>query len=103
MINGSVGGGDIESVDSIRKYAPLKYASQNRAVTTQDYEVLTKQVFAETESVSAFGGEELSPPQYGKVFIAIKPKNGSYLSNFVKREIINDLKRYTVPESSNNC
>ena len=96
VINGSVGGGDIESVDSIRKYAPLRYAAQNRAVTAQDYEVLTKQVFAETESVSAFGGEELSPPQYGKVFIAIKPKNGSYLSNFVKREIIDDLKRYTV-------
>ena len=92
----SIGGGDIESVDSVRKYAPLKYASQNRAVTTQDYEVLTKQVFPETESVSAFGGEDLSPPQYGRVFIAIKPKNGSYLSNFVKSDILGKLKRHTV-------
>lgn len=96
LTNPSTGGGNIESVDSIRKYAPLKYASQNRAVTSQDYEVLTKQVFPETESVSAFGGEELSPPEYGKVFIAIKPKNGAYLSNFVKSDIISKLKRYTV-------
>ena len=74
----------------------MKYASQNRAVTNQDYEVLTKQVFPDTESVSAFGGEDLDPPQYGRVFIAIKPKNGNYLSNFVKSSIIDDLKRYTV-------
>ena len=96
VISPAQGGGEIESVDSIRKYAPLKYASQNRAVTNQDYEVLTKQVFPDTESVSAFGGEDLDPPQYGRVFIAIKPKNGNYLSNFVKTSIIDDLKRYTV-------
>ena len=94
--NRSIGGGDIETVSSIRKYAPLKYAAQNRAVTTQDYEVMTKQIFPDTESVSAFGGEELVPPQYGKVFIAIKPKGGSYLSNFVKSSIISDLKNFTV-------
>jgi len=96
VVNSSTGGGDIETVDSVRKYAPLKYAAQNRAVTSQDYEVLTKQVFPETESVSAFGGEELNPPQFGRVFIAIKPKNGSYLSNFVKSDIIGKLKRHTV-------
>ena len=96
VISPAQGGGEIESVDSVRKYAPLKYASQNRAVTNQDYEVLTKQVFPDTESVSAFGGEDLDPPQYGRVFIAIKPKNGNYLSNFVKSSIIEDLKRYTV-------
>jgi hypothetical protein len=96
VTNPSTGGGDIETVDSVRKYAPLKYAAQNRAVTSQDYEVLTKQVFPETESVSAFGGEELDPPQYGRVFIAIKPKNGSYLSNFIKSDIIGKLKRHTV-------
>jgi hypothetical protein len=94
--NRSIGGGDIESVSSIRKYAPLKYAAQNRAVTTQDYEVMTKQIFPDTESVSAFGGEDLNPPQYGKVFIAIKPTGGSYLSNFVKSSIISDLKNFTV-------
>lgn len=96
VISPAQGGGEIESVDSVRKYAPLKYASQNRAVTNQDYEVLTKQVFPDTESVSAFGGEDLDPPQYGRVFIAIKPKNGDYLSNFVKSSIIEDLKKYTV-------
>ena len=94
--NRSIGGGDIETVSSIRKYAPLKYAAQNRAVTTQDYEVMTKQIFPDTESVSVFGGEDLNPPQYGKVFIAIKPAGGSYLSNFVKSSIISDLKNFTV-------
>jgi len=94
--NNSIGGGDIESVSSVRKYAPLKYAAQNRAVTTQDYEVMTKQVFPDTESVSAFGGEDLDPPQYGRVFIAIKPTGGSYLSNFVKSTIISNLKKFTV-------
>tara|TARA_R110002020_G_scaffold60073_3_gene163158 strand:+ start:6808 stop:8706 length:1899 start_codon:yes stop_codon:yes gene_type:complete len=94
--NRSIGGGDIETVSSIRKYAPLKYAAQNRAVTTQDYEVMTKQIFPDTESVSVFGGEDLDPPQYGKVFIAIKPAGGNYLSNFVKSSIISDLKNFTV-------
>lgn len=94
--NRSIGGGDIETVSSIRKYAPLKYAAQNRAVTTQDYEVMTKQIFPDTESVSVFGGEDLDPPQYGKVFIAIKPTGGNYLSNFVKSSIISDLKNFTV-------
>ena len=83
--NPSTGGGEIESVDSVRNYAPKNYAAQNRAVTATDYEIMTKKVFPETESAMVFGGEELSPPEYGKVFIGIKPKNGNYLSNFIKR------------------
>ena len=92
----SIGGGEIESVDSIRNYAPKKYASQNRAVTAADYEVITKLVFEETESAIVFGGETLTPPQYGRVFIGIKPKNGNYLSNFIKSDIESKLKQYSV-------
>ena len=94
--NPSTGGGEIESVDSVRNYAPKNYAAQNRAVTATDYEIMTKKVFPETESAMVFGGEELSPPEYGKVFIGIKPKNGNYLSNFIKNSIESKLKVYSV-------
>ena len=94
--NPSTGGGEIESVDSVRNYAPKNYAAQNRAVTATDYEIMTKKVFPETESAMVFGGEELSPPEYGKVFIGIKPKNGNYLSNFMKNNIESKLKVYSV-------
>lgn len=92
----SVGGGEIESVDSVRNYAPKNYAAQNRAVTPTDYETLTKKVFPDTESAIVFGGEDLNPPQYGRVFIGVKPKNGNYLSNFIKSDIELKLKRYSV-------
>ena len=69
-------GQEIESVDSIKKYAPRIYASQNRAVTAADYEAIIPKIFPETESISVFGGETLNPPKYGKVYISIKPYNG---------------------------
>ena len=73
----SKGGETIETVDSIKKFAPRIYASQNRALTANDYETLIPaKIYPETESISVFGGEELIPPQYGKVFISIKPKTG---------------------------
>lgn len=87
---------EIESVNSIRNYAPKVYASQYRAVTATDYEVLVPQIYAETESISVFGGETLDPPQYGKVFITIKPQNGQFIPAFVKRDIVEKLRRYTV-------
>jgi hypothetical protein len=92
----SFGGSDIETVESIKKNAPLIYASQNRAVTAADYEVLIPRIYSEAESVSAFGGEELSPPQYGKVFISVKPENGVYLSNTIKEDISRELRKYSV-------
>jgi hypothetical protein len=92
----SFGGASIESVDSIKKYAPRIYASQNRAVTANDYESLIPRIYAETESVSVFGGEELTPPQYGKVFISVKPENGEYLSTTIKDNIKRELKKYSV-------
>jgi hypothetical protein len=91
------GGENIESVESIKKYAPRIYASQNRALTSNDYETLIPaKIYPETESISVFGGEELIPPQYGKVFISIKPRFGDFLPNLIKENIKLKLKKYAV-------
>jgi len=93
----SSGGESIESVESIKKYAPRIYVSQNRAVTANDYETLIPaKIYEETASISVFGGEELIPPQYGKVFISIKPRSGDFLPNLIKENIKRDLKKYAV-------
>ena len=93
----SSGGEVIESVDSIRKYAPQIYATQNRALSANDYEVLIpNKIYPETESISVFGGEDLVPPQFGKVFISIKPRNGDFVPNAIKQNIKRDLKKYAV-------
>ena len=94
---GASGGDTIESVESIRRYAPRIYASQNRALTADDYETLIPtRIYPETESISVFGGEELVPPQYGKVFISIKPRTGDFLPNLIKQNIKNKLKKFAV-------
>ena len=91
------GGENIESVESIKKYAPRIYASQNRALTANDYETLIPaKIYEETESISVFGGEDLVPPQYGKVFISIKPRSGNFLPNLIKENIKLKLKKYAV-------
>ena len=92
----SSGGKPIEEVSSIKKFAPRVYASQNRAVTSADYESLIPLIYPEVESISVFGGEELDPPKYGKVFIAIKPKNGSFVPATVKDNLKSKLKSYAV-------
>jgi len=91
----SSGGSTIESIESVKKYAPQIYASQNRAVTAADFEALVPRVYAEAESVSAYGGEELNPPRYGEVFISVKPYNGVYLSSAIKENIKNELRKYS--------
>ena len=93
----SSGGESIEPVESIRKFAPRIYASQNRALTSNDYETLIPaKIYPEAESISVFGGEELIPPQYGKVFISIKPRTGDFLPNLIKENIKLKLKQYAV-------
>ena len=93
----ATGGESIESVESVKKFAPRIYASQNRALTANDYETLIPaRIYPETESISVFGGEELVPPQYGKVFISIKPRSGDFLPNLTKDNIKNKLKKYAV-------
>ena len=91
------GGEAIEDVESIKKFAPRIYASQNRALTANDYEsLIPTQIYPETESISVFGGEELVPPQYGKVFISIKPRFGDFIPNLIKENIKKKLKKYSV-------
>jgi len=91
------GGESIESVESIKRYAPRIYASQNRTLTANDYETLiSSKIYPETESISVFGGEDLVPPQYGKVFISIKPRSGDFLPNLIKENIKRSLKKYAV-------
>jgi hypothetical protein len=93
----SSGGEKIEGVESIKKYAPRIYSSQNRAVTVNDYETLIPaKIYPETESISVFGGEDVIPPQYGKVFISIKPRNGDFIPNLIKENIRRNLKKYSV-------
>ncbi len=91
------GGESIEGVESIKKFAPRIYASQNRALTANDYEtIIPAKIYPETESISVFGGEELVPPQYGKVFISIKPRFGDFIPNLIKENIKTKLKKYSV-------
>jgi len=92
----SYGGSSIESVESIKKYSTQIYSSQNRAVTAGDFEAIVPTIYPETESISAFGGEELSPPQYGKVFVSIKPTNGVFLSSTIKENIKREINKYSV-------
>ena len=95
-VQSSENGSEIESLDSIKYLAPRVYASQQRAVTANDYISLIPSLFGNVESVSAYGGEELDPPEYGKVYITIKPKNGEFLSDVAKTSIKSGLKQYTV-------
>ena len=89
-------GGEIENVSSIKYFAPRLYSAQYRAVTSRDYEAIIQSIYPNTESVAVVGGEELTPPQFGTVQISIKPKNGTYVSDFDKRNILNKLKQYSI-------
>ena len=95
-VSESVGGKEIESIDSIKRFAPKIYSAYNRAVTAADYEALIPKIYPETQSVSAFGGEELTPPKYGKVFITIKPFYGPYVPDSVKNNLNTILRKYSV-------
>ena len=92
----SQNGSEIETLDSIKYFAPKIYSSQSRAVTGRDYETIVKKIYPDTESVSVVGGEELDPPEFGTVVISIKPKNGTYVSDFNKSRILSQLKQYGV-------
>ena len=95
-LEGARNGADIESLDSIKYYAPRIYGSQYRAVTPRDYEGIIKEIYPNTESVSVVGGEELNPPQFGNVLISIKPVNGTEVSEFDKRGILDAIKQYSI-------
>lgn len=95
-IQASENGDDIEPLDNIKYLAPRVYASQYRAVSANDYKSLIPFIFPNVESVNAYGGEELPTPEYGKVYISVKPKNGTYISKATKETILKQLKTYSI-------
>ena len=96
LVSNPDGGADQESTESIKFSAPKFYSSFGRAVSTRDYEVLLPQIYPNIQSISAYGGEEADPPEYGKVFLAIKPKNADKLSLAEKNNILKKLREYSV-------
>ena len=85
-----------ETPESIKYNAPRYYSAQYRAVTAQDYAVITKKVYSNADSVVAYGGDALNPPIYGKVYVAIKTKTGSLLNDQTKKEVAADLRKYAM-------
>jgi hypothetical protein len=92
----AAGGEEIESTAKIKYTAPKAYGTQDRAVTAQDYETIVRKVYPATSDIIIFGGEDQVPPEYGKVFIALKPKDASYLTSLTKNNIVTELKKYAV-------
>jgi hypothetical protein len=92
----SYGGSNIEDVGSIKKNAPMFYSSQNRAVTSSDYSAIIRKIYPQISDIIVYGGENARPPEYGKVKIAIKPKNSALLSTLTKNQILTNLQPYMV-------
>ena len=92
----AAGGEEIESTAKIKYTAPKAYGTQERAVTADDYEAIVRKVYPATSDIIIFGGEDQEPPQYGKVFIVLKPTDASYLTSLTKNKIVADLKKYVV-------
>lgn len=96
-LNGKTQLGDKpETIKSIKFNAPRFYSAQNRAVTVKDYENIIKTIYPNARYVMATGGESLNPPIYGKVFVSVKTKNNTKLNNLTKKQIIDDLRPYTM-------
>ena len=89
-------GDSAETVESIKYNAPRYYSAQYRAVTAQDYAIITRKIYSNAQSVVAYGGDSLNPPVYGKVFIVIKTKTGSNLNDATKKQIQSDLRPYAM-------
>jgi hypothetical protein len=92
----SSGGQEIESINSIKKYAPRFYSTQNRAVTASDYEVIIPRIYPEAQSVSVYGGETLDPPEFGRIFVSVKPFNGTFIPQTIKENLKVKLRDYSV-------
>ena len=90
------GGGEPETLQSIKTNASNFYSAQDRAVTTEDYKTKVKQLYANTQSVSAWGGEDNDVPFYGRVYLSILPTSGSNLTDSTKDRIVKDLKKFSV-------
>ena len=90
------GGSEPESTESIKFSAPKFYSAFGRAVSTQDYEAIIPQIYPNVSSIACYGGEEAEPPEFGKVFLAIKPKNADKLSLSEKNSVLKKLREYSV-------
>lgn len=90
------GGSAIESIEKIKFNAPKFYGSQNRAVTSNDYSAIVRNLYPAVGDIIVFGGEDQVPPDYGKVFIAVKPTVANSLSSVTKKELTDKLRSYTV-------
>ena len=95
-INSAFGGDDPETIKSIKYNAPRDYSAQDRAVTAEDYKVLVKSIYANAQSVQVYGGEDAAIPDYGKVYISIKAKSGSNLTEATKVSLVQSLKSFAV-------
>ena len=89
-------GSAAETIESIKYNAPRFYASQYRAVTAQDYALITKNIYSNADTVVAYGGDSLNPPIYGKVFITVRTKTGSTLNDITKKQLASDLRKYAM-------
>jgi len=92
----ALGGSEKEDIESIRFNAPLGFVSQNRAVTPDDYKSIIVNSYANIDAISVWGGEDNDPPDYGKVYISIKPKDAETVSAADKITIIS---KYLKPKN----
>lgn len=90
------GGEAIESIEVIKRNAPALFGTQNRAVTSDDYAAIVRRIYPAAADIVTFGGESADPPEYGKVKLAIKPKNVAYLSTYSKKLITDELRKFSV-------
>ena len=95
-LNNAANGDDPESIKSIKYNAPRDYSAQDRAVTAEDYKVLVKSLYSNAQSVQVYGGEDAATPDYGKVYISIKAKSGSNLTEVTKTSLVQNLKSFAV-------
>lgn len=96
LVSQSSGGEDIESIDKIKFNASKTFGTQNRAVTSEDYKAIVRNIYPAIADITAFGGEEDDPPEYGVVKLVIKPKNTPFLTSYTKKQIEAQLKKYCV-------
>jgi hypothetical protein len=87
----AAGGTNRETVSEVKYNAVAQFATQNRLVTFKDYESYITKNYPSLDSISVWGGEEETPPVYGKVFISIKPKTDYYISETEKQRILDDI------------
>ena len=98
-LENSSGGSEKEDIESIKFKATKFYTSQNRLVTLNDYKAKVSEYYPNADAVAVWGGEDNDPPEYGKVFISLKPQNSDYLSVAEKSEVqtkLNQLNMLTV-------